>query len=205
MFVCMYVHPRWFSFFFRFLQVLFSSDSAILSKIQNRFTNCLSIFTFFFLQVKRGPYKTKQNKTRKDRLMVVLTRWKSPVESETSGVPSQQRICTTTTTTKKKKKKKKQKKMRKSGSLFSLLRNCCEKAEMRVGNMRGVASLTLHQRRQQRWCGGRIWAPTEEFGYLGIFFWVPTDLLLGTYGLAFGHLRIFIWVPTYFHLGTYGL
>jgi hypothetical protein len=53
---------------------------------------------------------------------------------------------------------------------------------------------------------GRIWAPTEEFGYLGIFFWVPTDLLLGTYGLAFGHLRIFIWVPTtYFHLGTYGL
>jgi hypothetical protein len=86
-----------------------------------------------------------------------------------------------------------------------LLRNCCEKAEMRVGNMRGVASLTLHQRRQQRWCGGRIWAPTEEFGYLGIFFWVPTDLLLGTYGLAFGHLRIFIWVPTYFHLGTYGL
>jgi hypothetical protein len=44
---------------------------------------------------------------------------------------------------------------------------------------------------------GRIWAPTDEFGYLRILFWVPTELLLDTYGLAFGHLRTFIWVPTY--------
>jgi len=80
--------------------------------------------------------------------------------------------------------------MRKSGSLFFLLRNCCEKAEMRVGNMRGVASLTLHQRRQQWWwCG-------EEFGHL--------RKNLGTYEFSFGYLRICFWVPTYCHLGTYG-
>jgi hypothetical protein len=80
--------------------------------------------------------------------------------------------------------------MRKSGSLFFLLRNCSEKAEMRVGNMRGVASLTLHQRRQQWWwCG-------EEFGHL--------RKNLGTYEFSFGYPRICFWVPTYIHLGTYG-
>ncbi len=103
--------------------------------------------------------------------MVVLTRWKSLLNPRRPEYLASREFGW------------KKKRMRKSGSLFFLFRNCCEKAEMRVGNMRGVESLTLRQRRQQRWCG-------EEFGHL--------RKNLGTSGFAFGYLHIFIWVPTDF-------
>jgi hypothetical protein len=126
--------------------------------------------------------------------MVVLTRWKSLFwirDVRSTYLASREFVQP------RRRRRRRRRRCESLDLLFFLLRNCCEKAEMRVGNMRGVASLTLHQRRQQRWCGEEFGHLRKNlgtyefsFGYLRICFWVPTDLLLDTYGLSFGYLRI---------------
>jgi hypothetical protein len=127
--------------------------------------------------------------------MVVLTRWKSPVESDTSGVPSREFV------------QPRRRRRRRCESLDL----CFSYFAIVAKKLRCASETCAELRRWPYTNGGSNGGAGKNLGTYGRI-WVPTNCLLGTYGFAFGYLRILLlgtywfcfWVPTDLFLGTYG-